>query len=92
MWSTLSAKPKTDTIGSLFLLSKDCTVSLTSSRGAEGAPKRSKFTYNNRAKQKVNLVNAENPTPKHCCYNDSSYWHQFWDYSELKNCRLSVTS
>ena len=50
LWSTLSPKLKKVTTASLFSLSKDCTVSLTPSWGAEGTPRRSKFTYNKRAK------------------------------------------
>ena len=50
LWSTLSAKKKTVTVGSLFPLRKDWTLSLTPSWGAAGNSRRCKFTYNKRAK------------------------------------------
>ena len=74
--STLSAKPIMLTIESLFPLRKDCTLSLIPSWGAEGIPRRSKFTYNKRAKQKSPSCCSRKPHPENCCYNDSSYWGQ----------------
>ena len=90
--SSLSAKPTMLAIESLFPLSKDCPVSLIPSWGAERTPWRSKFTYNKRAKQKSPSCCSRKPHPENCCYNDSSYWGQFWDFTQLKNCRLSATS
>ena len=90
--SSLSAKPTMLAIESLFPLSKDCPVSLIPSWGAERTPWRSKFTYNKRAKQKSPSCCSRKPHPENCCYNDSSYWGQLWDFTQLKNCRLSATS
>ena len=72
LWSTLSAKPKTVTVGSLFPLRKDCILSLTPSwglRGPHGGPNSPITTGQNK---KVGPVAPKNSTPGHCCYNDSS--------------------
>ena len=92
LWSTLSAKPKMVTVGSLFPLRKECILSLTPSWGLwrpHGGPSSPITTGQN---NKIVPVTPENSTPEHCCYNESSYWRQFWDFIDLKNCRLSATS